>query len=112
MKEPKTKTENVGSPDPVAPAAQAAPAASSVPESPEVSAASAENKRRQRKDALDEASLKLGVGVRNSVDAVATWCVQDKPELIAQHYKLLIARLREVHALLKDHIQIENLPEL
>jgi hypothetical protein len=103
MKE-KPDAKDVGSSDSLAPTAQV------IPESPEVSAASAANKARTRQDALEIVSQKLGIGVRNSLDLVAHRCAMNRPDLIAEDYKLFVDRLREAHAILKD--QIEGLPEL
>lgn len=62
----------------------------------------------ERKNALDDISLNYGVGVKNSADQVSFWCINDNPEQIRDHLRLLYDRLERAHARLAA--QIDNLP--
>jgi hypothetical protein len=93
-----------------APSAQSVDNPSVVNQSPEVTDAQRDAQKRARKDALDDIAIKIGAGVKNSCDWVATHCMADRPDEIRRHYQLLVDRLAEVHTLLAA--QIENLPEI
>jgi hypothetical protein len=103
MKEPKTESAS---------SAQSADASTPpvVNQSPEVTDAQRDAQKRARKDALDDIAIKIGAGVKNSCDWVATHCMADRPDEIRRHYQLLVDRLAEVHTLLAA--QIENLPTI
>jgi hypothetical protein len=97
MKEP--KTENVESTDAGTPP---------VPESPEVVAARSAAARRQKRDELDEAAKILGTDVRNSIDQVAHYSINENPAILREQLARLYERLGRAHAILAKHI--DNLP--
>lgn len=79
-----------------------------VPESPEVKSAREDAARRSRKEDLDEAAKILFTDVRNSIDQVAHYSINEHPEILRQQLGRLYDRLTRAHGLLSKHI--DNLP--